>query len=400
MKILYIHQYFITPEQPGGTRSYWFARALIEAGFKVTMLTSRNEQKRNVEREEVDGIEVIYIRNSYSNNMSILRRMFSFVSFMYKSTVVGFKEKNIDFVYSTSTPLTVGIPALFLKWFKNKPFVFEVRDLWPEVPIQMGALKNPFFRFLAKKLEKTIYKNALHIVALSPGMKEGVMQSKIVCKKITVIPNMSKNDKFFPHEENRNLMKQYHLKDDVFYVIHFGAMGIANGLDYIVDAAFALQKEGANGIEFLLVGGGSVEEKLKQKVNQEEIRNIHFLGSFAMDEMSEIVNIADCSIVTFQNLPILRTNSPNKLFDSLSAAKPVIVNSAGWTKNLVEDNHCGAFVDPDKPMELADLLIEWANNKECLKVMGDNARDLAYREFDKKILCANFVRLINKVIEE
>lgn len=142
MNILYIHQYFVTPQEPGGTRSYWLAQELIKNGHKVTMLTSSTKFSEDVKKMNIDGIEVIYVKEDYDQNMSIARRLKAFLKFMYKSSIIGLKQKDADLVIATSTPLTIGIPALVLKWFNKKPFIFEVRDLWPEVPIQMGAIKK------------------------------------------------------------------------------------------------------------------------------------------------------------------------------------------------------------------------------------------------------------------
>jgi len=230
-KILYIHQYFKTPEEPGGTRSYWFSIELIKNGYDVIMITSRPKQKKLIEKQVIDGIEVIYIKNFYSNNMGILRRMIAFFNFMIKSAWIALFQRDIHLVFATSTPLTVGIPALLMRWIRRVPYVFEVRDLWPEVPIQMGALKNPLLRKLALMLEKTIYHNAIHIIALSPGMKDGVINKGIEASKVSIIPNMSKIDKFWQRTKNKLIAEKFNIDLKKMNVIHFGAMGKANGLN-------------------------------------------------------------------------------------------------------------------------------------------------------------------------
>lgn len=399
-KILYIHQYFKTPEEPGGNRSFWFAQELIKNGYLVTMITSIAKQDKLINIRYIDGIKVIYIRNNYSNTMGISQRFLSFFRFMYKSSIIALKEKSVDLVMATSTPLSIGIPALVLKWFRRIPYFFEVRDLWPEVPIQMGALRNPLIRFLAISLEKTIYRNSTQIIALSPGMKSGILKYNIPPNKVSTIPNMSKIDVFYSRDKKRDLMSKFNLDQEVFYAIHFGSMGIANGLDYILDAAKIIQDNYQPKIKFLFAGKGRVENKLMKRCSDENISNVLFLGNFAMEETSEIVNIADCSIVTFKNIPILQTNSPNKLFDSLSAQKPIIVNSAGWTKDMVEENDCGAYVNPEDPSELANLLIKWSNSREEVLRMGKNARKLAEEVYDKTILTKNFIKLVSKHFEK
>lgn len=397
-RILYIHQYFKTPYEPGGTRSYWFCRVLIENGHNVVMLTSRNSQKKLVEKENIDGIEVIYVRNAYNNNFSVLRRAWSFFRFMVLSAFISLKEKNISLIIATSTPLSIGFPALICKRFKSTQFIFEVRDLWPEVPIQLGAFKNKIIKKLLYALEKRIYIKAEHIIALSPGMKDGVMKRGINTEKVSMIPNMSKIDKFYKREKNAELMKDLSLDKDSFYAIHFGTMGIANGLEYIIDAARILNDRNQNHIKFLFVGKGSVENKLIGICVSEQLDNVRFLGAFNMEDLSELVNIADCSIVPFKNIDILKTNSPNKLFDSLSAQKPIVVNSNGWTKKMVKENECGEYVDPEKPEELVNLLIKWRDNPSLVLEMGKNSRKLAEKKYDKSLLVNEWYEIIVKYL--
>ncbi|KYH03793.1 MULTISPECIES: glycosyltransferase family 4 protein [Chryseobacterium] len=393
MNILYIHQYFVTPQEPGGTRSYWLAQELIKNGHKVTMLTSSSKFSEDIKIVEIDGIEVVYIKEDYDQNMSVSRRLKAFLKFMYKSSVVGMKQKDIDLVIATSTPLTIGIPALILKWFKKKPFVFEVRDLWPEVPIQMGAIKNSWTIKTTRLLEKVIYKNASRVIALSPGMQAGVVKY-IPKEKTSMIPNMAKMDEFWPRGKNDQLMEKLGLKKDSFKIVHFGSLGLANGAQTIIESAKLLNNR--EDIEFLFVGGGSTEKDLIEEVEKSNLKNVKFLGKFPMTDVSEIVNFSDVSMISFLDIPILYTNSPNKLFDSLSAGKPIIVNSAGWTKDIAEKYHCGFYVNPNRPEELAQKVLYLKDNPELVKEMGQNARKLAETVYDKSILCKKFVEVIEQ----
>ncbi|MHA6727089.1 glycosyltransferase family 4 protein [Chryseobacterium sp. A301] len=394
MKILYIHQYFVTPKEPGGTRSYWIAQELIRNGYNVTMITSSSKFDEKMKRVNVDGIDVIYVKEGYDQNMSVMKRLTAFMSFMYKASRIAIVEKDVDLVIATSTPLTIGIPALLLKWFKRIPYIFEVRDLWPEVPIQMGALNNTTIRRIALYLEKLLYKNARHVVALSPGMQHGVI--KYISKnKTSMIPNMAKINEFWPRVKDYQLIDQLGLEEKSFKIIHFGSLGIANGADTIIESAKILKDD--NSIEFLFVGGGSTEAQLIEECRLNELNNVKFLGKFSMSETSAIVNIADASIISFKNLPILYTNSPNKLFDSLSAGKPIIVNSAGWTKDIAEEFNCGVYVNPEKPQDLVEKIKYLQNHPEVVKEMGLNSRALAENKYDKSILTKEFVEVVQNV---
>ncbi len=394
MKILYIHQYFHTPSEPGGTRSYWISKELVKRGHEVTVISATTKGHPEACQENIDGIHVVFVKNDYSQYMSAPRKVLSFVNFVRLAIKEAAKQKDIDIVYATSTPLTVGYISMRLKAMKKWPYVFEVRDLWPEFPIQIGAIKNKLAIWYLRRLERQIYERSEHVVALSPGMQEGVIATGTPKEKTSMIPNMSKPDKFFPHEKNMEIAKQFGVDTTKFNVIHFGSMGTANGLSYIIDAAKIIQAKGINDVNFVFMGGGATEPKLKKTVKELELKNVQFLGNHPMATLAEVVNLCDASITSFLNLPILKTNSPNKMFDSLSAGKPIIVNSAGWTKDLVEKEDCGFFVDPDSPEDFAEKLIYFKDKKETLKTWGENARRLSLEVFDKDILSAKVADVI------
>jgi len=397
MRILYLHQYFLIPSQAGGTRSYWNSLEFIKNGHSVTMIASRAEQQKLIEIETIDGIRTHYIRNYYSNLLSPSRRAYSFIRFMLISTIVALRQTNIDLVYASSTPLTIGFPALIVRIFKRTPFIFEVRDLWPEFPIQIGLIRRKLTIRIFRSFEKRIYTKASKLIALSPGMKKGIESVGIKSEKITVVPNMSKIDQFFPRRPNREVMREFNITPDKYKVIHFGTMGLANGLDYVIEAARILKRKGISNIEFVLLGDGMVKKKLIKEVFEAGLEEMFvFIDRQPMDSTSEIVNSCDCSIISFKNLPVLQTNSPNKLFDSLSAGKPVIVNSAGWTKTLVEENEIGFYCDPEKPIELVEKICFLKDNKELTKRMGSKARELATKRFDKSILCKKLVEVLER----
>jgi glycosyltransferase involved in cell wall biosynthesis len=397
MKILYIHQYFKTPYEPGGTRSYWISRELIDRGHQVTVVTSTSKNHPEAGRVQIDGIDVVYVNNPiYSNYLSSLKKAWIFIAFIRNAMKTAMKEKDVDLVFATSTPLTVGAIALWLKWRKRWKYVFEVRDLWPEFPIEIGAIRNGLAIWFLRKFEKRIYDKSEHVVALSPGMKDGVMKAGTPEEKVSMVPNMSKPDKFYPHEPNLEIAKQFGIDLTKFNVIHFGSMGKANGLEYIINAAKKLQDEGDDSVRFIFLGSGATEPVMKKLTEKYGLKNVSFHGSQKMDVLSEVVNCCQASITTFLNLPVLQTNSPNKLFDSLSAGKPIIVNSAGWTKDLVEKEICGFYANPETPADLVAKLQYYMKDKELLKTWGENARRLSLEVYDKAILSAQVADIIEK----
>ena len=211
-------------------------------------------------------------------------------------------------------------------------------------------------------------------------------------EKTSMISNMAKMNEFWPREKNFEMMKKLGLKENSFKVIHFGSLGLANGAHTIIESAKLMNQ--IDDVEFLFVGGGSTEKDLIEEVNKSNLTNVKFLGKFPMKEVSEVVNFSDVSMISFLDLPILYTNSPNKLFDSLSAGKPIIVNSAGWTKGIAEEYSCGYYVNPNKPQELVDKILFLKEHPEVVDEIGQKSRKLAETVYDKSILCKQFVKTI------
>jgi len=359
------------------------------------MITGSSKIKKLVEMVYVDGIKVIYVNVPYSNHMSILGRLIAFFKFMVMSTYLGLKHKRMDLVISSSTPLSIGVPAIIFNIFKKWKFVFEVRDLWPDVPIALGGIRNNFLKQLSYKLEKLIYNRSQFIVALSTDMREEILKKGVSSQKVGVITNMSKNDIFYPRVKNISVMRKFKLSHDTFKLIHFGAMGIVNGLEYIIDAARIVKEKNIPDIEFILIGEGKRKSHYQQLIEKENLTSVKILDAVPMHILSEIVNICDVSFIGVAPVKILEKNSANKFFDSLSAGKPIIINFGGWMKKVVGHKNCGFSISSTASKELLDKLIYLMDNKIVTRQMGDNARSLAENIYDKSILCRKYKDLIN-----
>ena len=384
MTILYIHQYFKTPMEPGGTRSYWIAKKMIEKGHSVIMISCTNDPSKKGKIIDIDGIKVYYLNVPYEQKMGIVKRLYAFVKFMILSIFYVFKLRfKYDKIYATSTPLTVGIPALFGNYMLKKPYVFEVRDLWPEVPIQLGVIKNPILITMLRQLERLIYTRSKTIIALSPGMEKGVLDQKISPNKVVMIPNMSKPDEFYPRAKNQHFFDKKILSSEKLSIIYFGSIGKTNGLEEVVSFFGKIQNIP---VELIIAGSGSEREKLIEISNSSEFKNVNFIGDYKMSAISEIVNCCDLSLVSFDNIPILSTNSPNKFFDSLSAGKPVIVNSNGWTKDIVLKHKCGYYYERDNFKSFMKMMNEIIKDKENFDEMGKISRNLSLTMFNKENL--------------
>ena len=411
MHILYLHQYFATRKGTTGTRSYEFARYLVSRGHQVTMMTSGLENRefpvlegKKYAEFETEGIHVVAIAAAYNDpqvgtGMSGLQRMHKFYQFAWSACRIGKKLQTPDLVFATHTPLTVGLAGLTLGQYFKVPFVFEVRDLWPEALVNVGALKNPLVIWWLERMAKKIYTGAKHIVALSPGMKKGIIRTGVPADKVTVIPNASDLDLFSPNIDGSAQREQLGLKDR-FAAIYFGAMGLANGLEYVIEAARILAERHSNHIVLVLLGSGGKRAELEKLANEYKLKNVIF-SDLAPDKEQLARIVASCNVcLTIYRATKEHSWSPNKMFDALAAGKPVLINVPGWLGETIEKNKCGRCLDANHPEMLADALEELAANPELCRQMGKNARELAEREFDRTKLANLFENILIEAISK
>jgi glycosyltransferase involved in cell wall biosynthesis len=401
VRVLYVHQFFATRESELGLiRSYEFARRWVEQGHEVTMVTSSSRLpapfgEHLFSTGDIDGIDVRSVRVRYSNHMSYGRRLLSFLLFTFGATWIALRSPKPDVVLATSTPLTVGVPALAAARLRGVPFVFEVRDLWPEAAIQMGALKpGGVLAGLAKWLERRLYRASAQVVGLSPGMVEGIVAEGIDPARVTMIPNASDLDLFHPGERDAALVERFHLEGR-FVVGYAGAIGPSNALeDQVPEAARTLLERGRDDIVFLIAGDGKSLPALRERTA--DLPNVVLAGTMPKSEVPRFTRSADVLMTLFADVPILATNSPNKFFDALASGRPVLVNSPGWTRELVEQNDCGAYAPAGDGTAMADAIERLADDPKALARMGANARSLAEHRFDRTELAAQMLAVLER----
>ena len=411
MHILYLHQYFATRKGITGTRSYEFARYLVRKGHRVTMMTSGLANRefpvpegKQYAEFETEGIYVVAIAAAYNDpqvgtGMSGLQRMFKFYQFAWSACRIGKKFPAPDVVFATHTPLTIGLAGLTLSQHFRVPFVFEVRDLWPEALVNVGALKYPLAIWWLEQMAKKIYTGAKHIIALSPGMKEGIVRAGMPVEKVTVIPNASDLDLFRPDLDGSVQRERLGLGDK-FAAIYFGAMGLANGLEYVIEAARILTERGNNNIVFVLHGSGGKRAELEKTASEYKLTNVIF-SSLVPDKKQVARIVAGCDVcLTIYRATKEHTWSPNKMFDGLAAGKPVLINVPGWLGETIENNKCGRCLDAKNPKVLANALEELAADPELCLQMGKNARELAEREFDRIKLANLFENVLIEAVSK
>ena len=384
MRIVYFHQYFATRDSAAATRSFEIARRLVRRGHQVTVVSrdTREAAARRglVGRERIDGIDVIYIRMPYSNYYSMPMRIASFLGFMLAASVAGLVLPRPDVVFATSTPLTIGVPGLLTARIKRAPFVFEIRDLWPDVPIALGVLRNKRLIWIARALEAALYNGAERVIVLSEGSRDALLEQGIDGAKIVFAPNASDLDLFSPGNADRGFRERHGLRDK-FVALYTGAMGRANGTDQLADAAALLRAAGEEAVALVAIGDGSERPRLEERRRRERLDNLLLLPPMPKRELAGIVGAADVTLTLFAPYPVLQTNSPNKLFDSLAAGRPVVLNLDGWLRRTVAEADAGVYVPAGDGEALAVALAALAREPDVVREMGVRAHALAESSF-------------------
>lgn len=390
MKILYIHQYFKTYAEGGSSRSYYLAKALVEQGHQVVMITSHN--KPGYKKVNVEGIIVHYLPVFYDNTLGFTGRIFSFLRFVLQACRLALSIKNIQLCYATSTPLTIGVIALVLKKLRGIPYYFEVRDLWPQAPIEMGVIRNGLIKKALYGLEKLIYRQARKIIALSPGMAHDIAEKIADSRKIYVIPNMA-DCEFFNGEDIFQPPQKQAAGQAVFSISYFGAVGKVNKLSYLVETARFFQEKQLTNIRFQVIGKGSEYNHIQNLAHSYQLTNINFLPHTDKYQLREKLATTDAVYISFAQKPVMETSSPNKFFDALAAGKLCIVNTEGWVREAIEEAGCGFYADPEQPEVFYRKLLPYLASKRKLKEAKAASRHLAETQFSRKLLTKLFLSL-------
>jgi glycosyltransferase involved in cell wall biosynthesis len=404
MRILYFHQHFSTRSGSFGTRSLELSRALIARGHQVTMVCGQHarsgldipwDARAGWNRGTIEGIDVIVLPLPYSNRDSTWRAARLFLQFAWRSIGVALRQDH-DLLFATSTPLTAALPGIVAKLVRPRiPFVFEVRDLWPELPRALGV-KNPLLLGGMSVLEWLAYRCADSCIGLSPGIVEGIKRRAPAKQVVGMVPNGCDLDLFSPGR--RGPIALPGVKPGDFVAGFTGAHGMANGLDAVLDAAAELKQRGRRDIKLVLIGDGGRKDALIARAKREDLNNCLFFPVIRKTEIAGLTASFDCGLQILANLPAFYYGtSPNKFFDYIAAGIPVVCNYPGWVAELLTKHEAGLAVPPDDPRALADALCRLADRREEGRQMGANARRLAEGTFSRERLAAEFVQNLESV---
>ena len=366
---------------PGSTRSYEFAKRLVARGDTVHMVTTNWQGKSKLSFTNESGINVYWAPIPYANKMNFLGRICAYLGYVWFTFIIGHKL-NYDLIIASSTPLTIAIPALWLKRVKRAKMIFEVRDLWPQLPIAIGALKSPIMIKIAQFLEKKAYAGSEKVIALSTGMNS-VLEERVPSNKISVVTNLSDRKNFnVSDQKGINFRKNYPGISNHPLIVYTGAFGRVNGVIYLVEIAKEIQKINSN-VRFLLTGDGYEKDKIqKRSIKYGLFNKVLFInGYLPKNEMPDLLSAATITTSFFIDLPEMGHNSANKFFDGLAAGKPIMINYGGWQADLLKESGAGFIIPQNNSSQAAKILNDVLTNDETLNQMKKASRQLSH-QFD------------------
>jgi glycosyltransferase involved in cell wall biosynthesis len=397
IRLIVFYQYFGTPKGGWSTRMYELPKRWVEAGAQVTVITSPYDKsdiraKKFIDKQFIDGIEVVIVNLKQSNKHSMIHRLFTFILFSFISVYFALTRK-YDLVLCSSGPITIGLPGLLAKLFRGKKFVFEIRDLWPEGAIQLGLLKNKVLIKFSYFFEKLCYINSSLVVTCSQGMTNNVLERYPKLEVLT-IPNAS-DVNLFRQRNSSFAIPDWALNKKIF--TYTGSLGL---MDNCIQILKGVELVKDNDCVFVLIGEGKEKEMLMEYATERNIQNVFFLGLLPKYEVVNWLQLATAAFVTFKDLPMLQTSSPNKMFDAFAAGVPIIQTTKGWIKKLVFDNNCGINVDPNNPQEFANAVLNLKNDDQLQKVMAENSRQLGVLHFNRDKLAEQYFFSMKKIIQQ
>lgn len=397
--ILLIHQAFRRASEGGGTRHYELLRRAVEAGHDVTVVASRvgyldGRASSGPALADDDGMKIRYAAMLSDIHRSFFRRLLGFLSFMLSSVGEGLKAGRVDIVIGTTPPLFQALAAWVVSLLRWRPFILEVRDLWPDFAIEMGVLKNPVSIWLGRRLECFLYARARHIIVNSPAFIDYLTETRgIRREKITLVPNGVDIDMFDPAARGENFRRQWGVGDR-FTVVYAGALGPANDIPVIVRAAERLRHD--DRIRFVLAGDGKDRQNSMNLVREKGLENVHWAGVCSKTEMKDVLAAADACTATLMNIRMFRTVYPNKVFDYMAAGRPTILGIDGVIRDVVEACNGGIFFQPGDDQALAAAVLQMANDRQSSTEMGQRARDYVARNFNREKHSTMFLEVILK----
>jgi glycosyltransferase involved in cell wall biosynthesis len=388
MRILFITDNFPPEVNAPASRTYEHCREWVYLGHDVTVITCnpnfpqgvlyQGYQNRLASQEVMDGIQVIRVWSYISANQGFIKRILDYLSFMLSAVIVSQKLGSYDKLVGTSPQFFSAVAAYLIGAFKSTPYIFELRDIWPESIRAVGAMKNSRVLDIFEKFELYLYKRSNHIISVTHSFKKNLVNRNIPPSKVSVVINGVDLNRFFKRPKDNQLSTQLGL-DHSFVAGYIGTHGMAHALDSIIDAAKILQNLTDEDIKFLFIGSGAEKAALMKQAEQQKLNNVVFVDSVAKEEVPRYWSLLDVSIVHLKDTPLFKTVIPSKIFESMGMGIPIIHGVLGESAQIIETESTGWIVQPEQPDEVVKTLLKAFRNKELLRAISQNCQMAALK---------------------
>jgi len=401
MKILFITDNFPPETNAPATRTYEHCVQWIKAGAEVTIITCAPNfpqgkiypgyKNKFYQKEEIDGIHVIRVWSYITANEGFIKRVLDYLSFAFMAFLVGLFQKT-DVIIATSPQFFTTWSGVALSKIKRKPWIFELRDLWPESIRTVGAMKHEKILDRLEKIELWLYKNATRVIAVTDAFKDNLIKRGINQDKIDVITNGSNTELFSPQKKDEKLLQELGLSG-TFIVGYIGTHGMAHSLDFIIRS---IAKTEDKQIHFLFIGGGAMKETIMTIAKELKLDNITFLDPITKDDVPKYLALTDVSLAPLKKSDTFRTVIPSKIFEASAMQKPTLLGVEGQAQKILEKYNAGVCFEPENEKDFINKLLHLKNDAEAYKKYQNGCQHLA-EAYDRKRLAEKMLNILQKI---
>ena len=390
MHILFLCHYFPPEVNAPASRTYENARRWVRAGHQVTVLTCHPShpggkvypgyENSPYAWEEMDGIRVLRVGTYLSANKGFAKRTANYISYMLSAVGQCWRVRDVDLVVSTSPQFFCGMAGYFVSRLKRRPWVLEIRDLWPESIIAVGAITNRRVIGLLEGVESFLYRKADHIISLTRAFSRHIAGRGVPQEKISIM---------------NAVREELGLGEDVFVASYIGTHGMAHGLGAVLKAAKLLEAE--KSIHFLLVGDGAEREKLLREKEALGLDNVTMLGQQPKEKMPLFLAATDACLVLLIKSELFKTVLPSKIFEAMAMGRPIVLGVEGESRELVEEGQCGLCMEPENEAALTEAVRKLASDPQLRVTLGTNGQEFVARRFNRETLAREYLEILTRV---
>ncbi|MFO8030397.1 MAG: glycosyltransferase family 4 protein [Cyclonatronaceae bacterium] len=403
LKILFLSDNFPPEVTPAATRTYEHCREWVKLGADVTVLTSfpnfprgklyEGYKHKRIQRETIDGIKVVRVWTYLAANTGFVRRTVDYLSYAVSSFFAGLYQQT-DIIIATSPHFFITWSGAALSFFKKKPWVFEIRDLWPESIKSVEMLDEGLIYRILERIEMRLYQSATHIIPNTDAFKKRLVERGVPEDKISVIPNGTNFELFIPMEADPELKSRLGLQGK-FIVGYIGTLGLAHALDFVIESIARLND---NSIHFLFIGDGAVKDSIMQRTAELNLKNVSFLDPVPKNDIPRYLALVDASLAPLKKTETFKTVIPSKIFEAGAMGKPMLLGVDGQARSIVEAYGSGLYFEPENTEDFITKVKKLAGDRELQQRLGEGGKKLA-RAFDRKKLAAEMLDVLKKVAQ-